>query len=315
MSVTKIIKNEDGMMLLNILFFILFLGIIAVTLTTMVIADFKMQSVNLDRPRALYAAQSGVEYALRGIMEYAVGNGSLGGLEGYSETVDAGGGASAVIHISVIGLDSIVIKSIGRTANFSQTITKGLTYEDVSNYAVYAGGTVSKVSHSGGGLGIRSGAAHMPKFDLDVLRDRAKPVHYFPGNLQIHSPFTFVRDVAYVEKDLSILNHKFIFLSGILGSFVVGRKIKLNSTLISFYNGVYYQPNVSTFKALGGYRLYYMYGGIITAGDVTGRSFWFFGMHNNLLVRWKRDYISNFMKYSVNGGPLVVYNTRWFRQH
>ena len=83
------------MMLLNILFFILFLGTMAVTLTTMVIADFKIQSINLERPRALYAARAGMEYAIRGVMEYAVANSSLGGLNNYSEKINTGGSGTA----------------------------------------------------------------------------------------------------------------------------------------------------------------------------------------------------------------------------
>lgn len=314
MSVIRIIKNESGMMLLNILFFILFLGIMATSITTMVIADYKMQSVNLARPRALYAAESGVEYALRGVMEYAVANSSLGGLHGYNETIDAGGGTEAEITLSVIGSDSLLITSVGRTANFSQTVTKGINYIDVSNYAIYATGSISKVSTSGGGLGRRANATHMPKFELEELRNMARPLHYFPGNLTINSPFTFVNNMAFVENDLTVNNYNFSFLSGVIGTFVAGRNITLNSTIISFYNGVFYQPNPASFRALGGYRLYYIDGGLIVNGNVTGKKY-FFNIFKNTLVHYNRTRINSFMQYSVNGGPLVVFNSRWSRQH
>ena len=312
MSAIKQLKNESGMMLLNILFFILFLGIMGASITTMVIADFKMQSVNLARPRALYAAESGVEYALRGAMEYAVANSSLGGLHGYNETIDTGNGTEAEITLSIIGSDSLLITSIGRTANFSQTINKGINYIDVSNYAIYASGSIRKVAVSGGVT--RANATHMPKFDLEELRNRARPLHYFPGNLTINSPFTFVNDIAFVENNLMVKNYKFIFLSGMIGTFVAGRNIKLNSTLLSFYNGMFYQPNPGSFKALGGYRLYYIDGGLIVNGNVSGVSY-FFNILKNLLVHHNRTRINSFMQYSVNGGPLVVFNSRWSRQH
>ncbi len=314
MFAIKPIKDERGMMLLNILFFILFLGIMGAAITTMVIADYKMQSVNLARPRALYAAESGVEYALRGVMEYAVANASLGGLHGYNETMQAGGGTEAEITLSLIGQDSLVITSIGRTANFSQTVTKGINYIDVSNYAIYSTGSISNVRVSGGGLGKKSHATHMPKFELEELRERARPLHYFPGNLTINSPFTFVNDLAFVENDLLINNYNFIFLSGVIGTFVAGRNITLNSTLLSFYNGLFYQPNPGSFSALGSWRLYYIDGGLIVNGNVSGRSY-FWGILKNTLVHYNRTRINGFMQHSVNGGPLVVFNSRWNRQH
>ena len=312
MFAIKELKNESGMMLLNILFFILFLGLMGASITTMVIADFKMQSVNLARPKALYAAESGVEYALRGVLEYALTNSSLGGLHGYNETIGTGTGTEAEISLSIIGSDSLLITSIRRTANFSQTITKGINYIDVSNYAIYASGSIREVAVSGGGT--KANATHMPKFDLEELRNRARPLHYFPGNLTIHSPFTFVNDVAFVEKNLMVNNYKFIFFSGMIGTFVAGRNIRLNSTLLSFYNGVFYQPNSGSFKVLGGYRLYYVDGGLIVNGNVSGKKY-FFNTFHNLLVHHNRTHINNFMQYSINGGPLVIFNSRWSRQH
>lgn len=302
------------MMLLNTLMFIMFFGVIGVSLTLMVISDFKMQRINLEGPRALYAAQSGVEYAMRGIMEYAQdkNNNSLWGIHNYTETVPVGGGATVQITITLTGTDSITIVATGQTGGYSQTIIKGFSFENVGSYAIYTTGTVSNVDVIGGP--VKQNATVMPIFDLGALRAAAQPLHYFPGSLTISSPFTFVRDVAFIENNLTF-NNMNIF-SGSRGDFVAGGNITLNSSLISWYYGVMYQPNASAFSALGKPRLYLLDGGLIVNGNVTGVRYKFiFWWFNNMKVLYNRGRILDFMQYTVNGGPLVTTNKSWQRSH
>lgn len=311
MSAIKMLKNEQGWALISTLVMMVFLGMLGITLVSIVVADAKMQAINLERPRALYAAQSGVEYAFRGIMEYARSNSSLGGIHNYTETIPAGGGATATITITTIGIDSVEIKSVGHSANFSQTLTKGFSYTDVSDYAVYSTGNVSNVKVFSGG-GIKQNAAHMPKFDLDVLRDIARPYRYFTGNLTINSVFTFTSSVAFIEGNLTFSN----FNITNFGNFVSGNNITLNTVIIlpTYFEGVMYQPNPSQFQALGAYRTYLIKSGIFVNGNVSGVSY-FFNIFKNLNVWYNRTLINNFMQHSVNGGPLIVTNSSWRRQH
>lgn len=310
MCATNIIKNEKGMMLLNTLMFILFFGVIGGSLTLMVIADFKMQSLNMEGPRALYAAQSGVEYGMRGAMEYARNNSNLGGLHNYTETIDGGAGASAQVRIVVTGSDSLTIISSGITGGYSQTITKGLSYEDVARYAVYTTGTISNVDISG--ASTRQNATHMPVFDHDALKTLAQPHHYFPGNLTINSPFSFNSAVAYIENDLTFTNWNLLNI----GNFVAGGNINLNTNLISIFSGTMYQPNPAAFNALGDKRLYIISGGLVVNGNLTGvRYKLLFWWLNNIRVSYNRNRINDLMQYSVNGGPLVITNSNWQRAH
>ena len=310
MSGIKILKEEKGFALLNTLFFMMFLGLIGISVTTMVVADAKMQNINLSRPQALYAAQSGMDYAIRGVMEFARTHSSLAGLNYYTETIPAGNGLTADITLKTVGTDSLTIISVGKTQNFSQTITKGLNYVDVSKYAVYASGNVSHVTVAGS---VKKNAQFMPLFDLDELRDIAKPYHYFNGNLTINSPFTFNHSIAFAEGNITFKNWNIINF----GSFVSGRNINLNTNFISMFWGNMYLPtHGSSFNALNKYRIYLLTGGIIANGDVIGTRYkvWFWWM-NNLNILHSRSRMNAFLKYSVNGGPLVIKNSHWKTAH
>ena len=137
------------------------------------------------------------------------------------------------------------------------------------------------------------------------------PLHYYPGNVTFNSPFTFVNDVAFAEGNMTFTN--FSFFGGGTGNFVSGGDITINSGFISFFGGVMYQPNPSTFTGTG-HHLYNFTGGLIINGDVVGES-WFFGILKSLTVWYDRDKINDFMIYSVNGGPLVYNSSVWRTQH
>lgn len=299
------------MMLLNILFFILFLGTMAVTLTTLLIADFKVQSVNLQRPRALYAAQAGIEYALRGVLEYARSNSSLGGLHNYTETVNTGGGGTAAIKIQTVGTDSVILTSTGYSASFSQTVTKGINYTDVSNYAVYSTGPVSYVKTIPSGL-IKQNATKMPVFDLDYLRDRAKPTQYFNGNLNLNSTFSLSNDIVFVEGNLQFGRFNWINV----GHYVVGgnTRVRFSWWPFGFTLGTIYQftPG-NSFLCQWQWLYRELNGGMLANGPVYGTSkpSWGFRFY----VRHNRSRFNSLLQYSVNGGPLVINNSSWRRKH
>ncbi|MHB2148825.1 pilus assembly PilX N-terminal domain-containing protein [Calditrichota bacterium LG25] len=298
--------NQHGVMLIGLLLFMVFIGMIIVSLLTLLAAEARMQIVDVNQRRALYAAESGIEYAMRLISEYALYNSFLLGLSNYSETVETGPGARCQINIHIIGTNKIRIKATGKSQNFARVIEKTLEYIDVAKYAVYATGDVKyirTIPHNK----VMENAKYFPLFDPDELRQAAKPYHYYPGNLTINGWFNFIKNVAFVEKNLTF--GKFNWLN--IGNFAVGGDVRIKPSWMIFgvTSGVIFQFNPgSRFQCDWQFVWRALSGGIITNGDVIGTSkpFW----HFRFRVYYNRFKIAKFFKYSVNGGPLIFKSTQ-----
>ena len=150
-------------------------------------------------------------------------------------------------------------------------------------------------------------AKYFPVFDTDELREEAKPSNYYPGNLTIYGIFSFIKDIAFVEKNLTF--GKFNWIN--IGNFAVGGNIRIKSSWLIFgaTSGVMYQFSPgSEFKCDWQFIWRALSGGIITNGDVIGTSkpFWPFRFR----VYYNRYKIAKFFKYSVNGGPLIFKSTQ-----
>ncbi len=297
----KIWKNQQGAMLIGLLLFMVFVGTIIVSLITLLAAEARMQVVDINERRALYAAESGIDYAMRAISEYAVSNSFLMGLHNYTETLAVGPGVSCEIKIKILGSNKFQIIATGKSSNFAKVIEKTVEYIDVAKYAVYATGRVRyvrTVPHNK----ILAHAKYFPLFDLDYLRARSKPGNYYSGNLFVTGVFTFVRDVAFIERDLTF--GQFNWLN--IGNFAVGRNIRIKSSwfFLGVTSGVMYQFNPgSRFRCDVQLILRALSGGLFTNGDVYGTSvpYWPFRFR----VYYNRPKITRFFKYSVNGGPLI----------
>ena len=152
----------------------------------------------------------------------------------------------------------------------------------------------------------------MPVFDLDVLRNRAKPTQYFTGNLNINSVFSFTNDIVFVEKNLKF--GRFNWAN--FGNYVVGGKtqIKFSWLPLGFtYGNVYQFTPGKKFQCQWQWLWREINGGLIINGPVFGTSKpsrWF-----KFAVRHNRNRINSLMQYSVNGGPLVINNSSWRRRH
>lgn len=306
MCATNKIAEEDGFTLLNSMVFLFFMGLMAITLVTLVVADLRMQKINMDEPRAFYSAQSGIEYALRGIFETAASYSSLGVYNNYSETLNTGNGTSCTIRIRTIGTDSLEIESTGISNDYARTIVKAINYTDVSKYAIYASGNV-RYSYTVPSGRIKKYASHMPKFDVDELRNMAKPTQYYPNNLNING-FTFSRSLTFVEKNLQF--KKFSWLNA--GNWVVGKRtdIKFSFSPIGITVGNIYMPFQGAYFYSRVQPLFrVLVGGLIVNGDVKGTSntWWIyrFGVIHN------RSRMNALLQYSVNGGPIVINNSSW----
>lgn len=308
MSAIEKIKSEDGFALLNTLIIILFLGLMAVTVSKLVVIDIKEQAANMNKTRAFYAAQSGIEYAIKGLEKSAPYYSNMAVFNNYKENISTGGGTSCIVKIFTHGIDSIRIVARGISGDESKIIIKGIRYIDISRYAVYASGDVKYVRTIPSGR-IMKNAPKMPLFDMDKLRNLAKPGFYFPKNLIIKTPFNFYsKNFVFVENNL--IFKKFTWFNS--GNYVVGHHILLQKSWLPFGSnwGTFYLPNPnSRFDSQWMLIARFLIGGMIVNGDVRGtdRPFWFY----RYTVIHNRTYINNLMKLSVNEGPLVFWNGSW----
>ena len=308
MYVTNFKTNEKGFALVNTLMFIVFLGLIAVTITKLVVADMQQQAYYLNEKRAFYAAQSGIEYLISGIEKSAPSYSSVSVFNNYTENIPTGNGTRCTVIIHTIGADSLRLEAIGESGEFKKTIYKGYRYADVSLYAVYASGRVRYVNTIPSGR-IKQYAAKMPLFDLDVLRNMAKPTRYFPNNLTVNGVLTYSGNhVVFVEHNLTF--NKFNWLN--VGHFVAGNIITLKSSWLPFGSiwGTFYMPNPnSLFKSKAMLFPRFQFGGLVVNGNVIGTSipWWYY----RYTVIYNRNYLNQLLQYSINKGPVVFWNSSW----
>ncbi len=287
---------------------IIILGVIAINLTTLVLADTQIQLLNTGTRHAFYAAQSGIEYGVRYALEYAANNSSMSGLDNYEEVLDTGNGTSCTVTIDV-GYDAdISIVAVGLSQNSVKTIQKTINYINVADYAIYTSGTVRNMRTIPSNGVTLENASIMPKFDLDVLRDEARPSQYFSGNLNLNYPFTFSRSISFVEQNLTF--GRFNWAN--VGSFVVRGDVLIETSYLplGFTDGVIYQPETgTTFQSEWQLLWRELEGGVISNGDLNGTN------RTNLpfrfTIRYNRSRINDLMRYSVNGGPLVITGSQW----
>ncbi len=308
-KITNQFSGQRGAVLMSTLVFVVVIGMISLSLISMVVSDTRMQVLNINERQAFYAAQSGVEYAIRRINEWAVANSNLGGLNS-TETLATGNGTTCTVNIATVGSDSITITATGLSQGNGRTVVKGFNYIDVAAWRVYAGGTVTNVFPTSL---IMQNAIHFPIFDINVLRDEAiSNSQYYPGNLTL-TLFSFAQNMIFVEGNLQ-LN---LFLWSSQSTFVTIGNTQINPLIFGWVNSNFYMPTIgSTFQCsaptipIGNPTLT---GGIITRGSVaayTPISFWFFNSSFNV-VHDRTRIINNLLQYSVNNGPLVMHTSSW----
>ncbi|MBD3223586.1 MAG: hypothetical protein GF313_02585 [Caldithrix sp.] len=310
MCAIKKIKNECGFALLNTLLFMFFLGLMGITLATIVIADKRMQVVTVSERQAFYAAQSGIEYAVKGIIEYALNNSNMNGLSNYTETVNTGNGSTCDIHLSVTASDELTITASGKTDNNAVTSTKTITYIDVSNYAIYTTGEARRMRTIPSGS-VMENAQYLPRFDLAELRDLARPTQYYTGNLNLNAPFTFTRDITFVERNLIFGTYNWYNQ----GTYVVRGNVNIQTSWLPMGTtvGCIFQPESGAqFTSQWNFLWRSLRGGIISNGDLLGTTIWWLGYR--FTVVHDRDRINDLMQYSVNGGPLIITDSEWAKQ-
>ncbi len=303
-------ENEKGVILIGLLIYIFFIGLIILSLLKLLTAEAITQVLDINKKRAFYAAQSGIEYAMRGINEYAVHNSTLLGLNNYHEDLNTGPGTHCKITIRLNGSNSFEITALGYSKNYAQKIVKKVNYIDVAKYAVYATGRVRYVRTIPWGK-IYQNAKYMPVFDKDELINMAKPGHYYPNNLYINSVFSFTNSLIFVGRDLTFGTYNWMNI----GTFVVGRNIHIKSSFGIFgaTSGVFYQFNRgSRFVCDWQFIWRALFGGMIVNGNVYGTNVVWLPFRYR--VYYNRNTITRFLRYSVSGGPLIYTKTQWLNQ-
>ncbi len=297
--------------MLATLMFIIFFGLIGITMVTMFVSHRKMQSLDIHQQRAFYAAQSGIEYGLAYLLDYCGGttNSNVVDLDNTTETgVDAGGNTTFDIRINTIGNDSLEIIATGHSGNVVKRVRKALNYIDVSLYAVYTTGTISKVTVNGP---VKQNAAYMPKFNLDLMRQKAiASSRYYPHDLNVSSVWMFGGEITFAEHNINFGAWNFINY----GNFVAGNNITISPSAfpLGAHLGTMIQPVSGTqFNCLSG-GVHWIYGGMIINGNVTGKKFGFlWWSYKNLVVSRRRAYMKNLLKYTVNQSPIILYGNTW----
>jgi hypothetical protein len=318
---TKFKENEKGAALLSILLFIILMGMMSASLAILVVSETRVTGLNADERRAFYAAHSGLEYGIRRIMEYpgTAGN-SLSNLNNSSENLDTGSGTSCTVSFNVISTDSVIINAIGRSQRYKKRLQHQLKLIDVSQYAIYTTGTVDNYTYCARYLFsshdpslLYQNATIMPLFDLESLRNQARPSNYYNGNLSLSGYVTLSPwNSIFTEGDLTLTSWNWLNISA---SFIVRGDIYFNSAWLPFATnfGVVYQPEAGrNFTCSSSFLGRSVIGGIISNGNIIGSDNYHWLLRpGKLNVFYYPITIRSFMINSVNGGPLLIKKSLW----
>ena len=315
MSVMRRLKKQDGAALLSVMLFLIMLGMLGLSMATLVVSDAQVETLRADKLRAFYAAHSGLEYGIKRFLTSNVRH-----LRNWREQVDTGGGTYCVVSAYLESSTKVRIEALGYAGKTMSKLQKNIEFIDVSRYAVYATGkveyTVAKewpffFHHHSAGL-IYENAPVMPIFDLDELRQLAKPNRYYPGDLVVNHFFNFSpRRITFVEGNIYFVSWNWFNF----GHFVSMGDVIFQSAWLPFSTtfGTVLQPTRGKqFVSKKSIFNRSFVGGIITNGNVIGSSNGAkFPYAGKLVVFHHRNTILHLMRYSVNGGPLVIAKSRW----
>lgn len=316
--------NEKGSVLTNVIFFVTLLTMIGLTMVNFVQNNASQAASAFARTQGFYAAQGGLEWAIRRSM--TTGNwhwsGAYSNVAGGSVTVTAED--STVISALRDTLQITVISSASGGAS-RQTYRTRLV--DISYYAVYISGDLNEkvtIHDSDGTVNparAKDYATELPEIDMTKLQQMAVAQgHYFAGSYSMANSevypalpdtgFMHVRpngvvsdspNVVFIEGDLEVKNGAQI--SGII--VVKGDVVLKNSQKLQ---GVLYLPNpVSVVQQVDLDNKETIYGGIVGGTNVTGQ-----GNTEKINIFHRQSYLSWFYgKFSPTGLPYVTLWRNW----
>jgi len=309
------IKREEGSALIAVVFLMMLIAMMSVTMLTITVSDTRMGMLHAEQRRAFYAAQSGLEYGIKRVLLSDPTH-----LYDWMEEIDTGNETTCKVRVEFLSHNRFRVTAKGRSSKFVKKLSQTLTYIDVSKYAIYTTGNVSRVvAHPWPPSSIffiphypslvYTNAPVMPKFDLDELRNLSLPNGYHSGNYVVGSVFHFPPNkFVFVEKNLTFQHWNWFGW----GHFVARGRVKFKSAWLPFSAtfGTIYQPTpgkrlTSQISLLRRSLI----GGVITNGNIQGAP-WLFGS-SNLYIFHHRNTMIKFLRHSVNESPLVFTDSRW----
>lgn len=187
-------KSEKGAFLITALVVIVFIGMIALIAATLSTSENKSQLVNGEEQKAFWAAQSGLEYALKQIVKAD----TL--VEWAQENIDTGENTTSKVEVKLIAPNTVQVISWGKSTRYIKqlsTIISALDSSNVANFAVYSTNSVTDVVTRDSASGdfnsdlIFQYAPDFPYFDSDELKQMAQDAGlYFAGDLTVNPSFS-----------------------------------------------------------------------------------------------------------------------------
>ena len=187
-------KSERGALLVTVIVFIVFVSVLGLVVGTLTTSENKMQLVQGEEQKALYAAQSGLEYGIKQVL-------SADTLSDWTEdNINVNDQTTVKVQVEQTDPTTIVVRAWGKSHRYVkelETTLADMDTSDVSKYAIYSAGQVSNAvtvdslsaSHRQGL--IYQNAKVMPQFDLDALRAAAQESGtYYEGDLVVNNSFS-----------------------------------------------------------------------------------------------------------------------------
>ena len=308
MSETKF-RNERGISLVAAVFIIILLSTIAVAVSTYVWANSRMNALTAGEIRALYAAESGREYAIRRSSD----------ISNYNWTQnDTYAGANVTMTVTTLGSDSVEFQSRARYGVTARQITHTVSLIDFTQYSVYITGVNQSIIGFDSADRLRYEVTRLADINIDSLEAVAiSQGRYYSGNLTVTNSTATLNfwsnplnqnqnaNIIFVEKNLTVEKNN----GPLRGIYVVKGNITFKNA--GTVEGVLYlarDTGTSRVNCNGNSTFRTILGGIIGRTNLKGEKT---GWWPRLTVNYSNVFISKFYTYTINNTTQYIENLSW----
>lgn len=319
------LQDERGSALSSMILLISILTIMGLTLTLILQNNAKISATDSDSMRAFYAAQSGIDYAVKASLNTMNWH--------WSAPNQSIAGSAVTINVE----DNTIIPALNDTLQVRIKAVHGqaasnqvfrLRLIDISGYAVYISGSLNDVSVRDSAGTVNNSLAYeyasvLPDIDINKLKEMAiSQGHYFNSSLTLDNGSSYptgndasyyhprpngvpsdTPNVVYIEGDLEVKNSASIY-----GIVVVQGDVRLKNS--QKLEGILYLPSPVSVVEPQDVTLYNkenVYGGIFGGANVEGN-----GNPGKINVYFRSSYIQKFFRnFSTNGMPYVLFWRNW----
>lgn len=302
-------QNERGISLVVAVFIIILLSTIAVAVSTYVWANSRMNALTAGEIKALYAAESAREYAIRRSIDTNNWNWMQTGT--YA-------GANVRATVSTVGTDSCQIICRARYGLTARQITQTLFLLDFTQYSVYITGVNQGIIGFDSANRLRYEVTRLADINIDSLQAVAvSQGRYYSNNLKItnstptlnfwSNPLNQAQNanIIFVEKNLTVEKNN----GPLRGIYVVKGNITFKKA--GTVEGVLYlahDSGTSRVSCNGNTTFRTVFGGIIGRTNLKGEKT---GWWPRLTVNYGNAFISKFYTYTVNNTTQYIENLSW----